>query len=192
MLTIDPRTDAMSARRIEEIRGKWNAPPRHAQKKIVPSGPWGEAFAKVRAKLGKGCFIALIGTRGNGKTQMGVELMKLASSELRTAMYETAYGFFLRVRECYKGEAERTERQVLAEFRKPSLLVMDEIAKRSDREWENRLLFHLFDCRYMDGKDIIVIANQTEPEFMKMMDPSLASRMKETGGIITFDWETFR
>lgn len=192
MLVRDEYTENQRLRRIQELRSKWNAPPRHVRKTPDITGKWGEAFAKVRCKLARGCFIALIGNRGTGKTQIAVEAMKITTQDLRSAVYETAYGFFLRIREAYKADHEYSERQIIAEFRKPALLVLDEIAKRSDKEWQNHLLFHLLDCRYLDEKDTIIISNQPEPEFREMLGPSLSDRMKETGGIITCDWESFR
>jgi DNA replication protein DnaC len=70
---------------------------------------------------------------------------------------------------------------------KPSLLVIDEAAKRGETEWENRLLFEILNKRYGDFKDTILIANQSREEFSKSMGPAIVRRMDEVGGLMVFE-----
>lgn len=88
--------------------------------------------------------------------------------------------------------ADRSEKDVLAEFTRPLLLVMDEIGQRSDSDWENRLLFEFLNRRYHSLKDTLLISNQTVDGFTKSLGPSLISRMQETGGLIECDWPSYR
>jgi len=180
-----------------ELRTHWGAPQRHvdfkAQDKPNPAG-WNKALADVQGKLGNGFLVALLGERGNGKTQIAVELMREVTGvkRLRSARYLTAMDFFVRIKATYSALAEETEQDVIRDLRKPAFLVLDEMGKRADNDWENRLIFHLINLRYNDRKDTLLISNQGESEFTASLGPSLISRMNETGGIITCDWPSFR
>jgi DNA replication protein DnaC len=179
--------------KVESLRHGWNAPKRAVSLKEPDlTGPWGETLAKLAAKLGTGFLIGVIGGRGPGKTQLGVELMKTHTKNLRSAHYVTATEFFMTVKRAYRDGAAETEIDIIKRFRKPSLLVMDETGKRADTDWENRLLFELIDKRYQDMTDTLLISNEAQAQFVEAIGPSLASRMQETGGIIQCNWPSFR
>lgn len=178
--------------KIGELRAYWNAPIRHVRCTPDRNNAWGETVAKLIPKLGNGCLLGLIGTRGNGKTQMAVELMSAVTQELRTAYFTSAVGFFMAVKTTYKKDAVVSEEAVLREHVKPSLLVIDEIGKRAENDWENNLLFELVNRRYNALKDTLLIDNRSKAEFIETIGPSLASRMNDGGGIIECNWETFR
>lgn len=175
-------------RQIEELRQEWNAPKRHRETKPEFTGVWGEAFAKIRSLMGHGTLVAVIGTRGNGKTQLGVEAMRLATYCRRRAYYITAMRFFMRIKATYKNDTTLTEDDVLNELTRPTLLVIDECSCRSDKEWENRLLFDLINARYAAKKDTILIANQTREQFEQSLDDSIIRRLNDTGCVIVADW----
>lgn len=180
-------------KRIETLRSVWNAPRRHVQATgIDRSGKWGEAERKLLNRIGTGYMVALIGIRGSGKTQLGIEIMRATTERLKSALYCTATGFFLDLTPDARKESGRCEKSIINDYAKPSLLVIDEFGKRGDSDWETRLLFHLLDRRYLDCKDTILIANQTREEFEKTVGPSIASRMSETGGIYECNWESYR
>jgi hypothetical protein len=180
------------ATKINALRTHWNAPKRQvANRSLDKSGRWGEKLNTVLSRLGSGFMIGLVNVRGAGKTQIGVEAMLQVTSNLKTARYCTATDFFVAIKASFKDKTE-TEASVIAEYRKPSLLVVDEVSKRGQTDWEDRLLFDLLDKRYQDMKDTILIANVTVGEFEAAVGPSLASRIKETGGVINCDWESFR
>jgi len=178
--------------KIEELRSNWNAPIRHVETSPIPSGEWGEKLEKLSAMLGSGFAVALVGTRGNGKTQIGVELMKRFTDKLKSAKFTTAISFFMEIKSAYRKDAAKNESDVLKTFQRPRLLVIDEVGKRSDSEWENNLLFELINRRYNDKTDTLLLDNRPKSEFIQSIGPSLASRMNETGGIIECNWESFR
>ncbi len=183
-----------NALKVEDLRRVWRAPERHVQANPEFTGDWAEKFKKIsdEMSLGKGVTVALVGERGNGKTQLAVELMRVATGQLKTALFATAMRFFITVKTSYRREAEKTEASIMAEFGKPQLLIIDEIGKRSDSEWENNMLFELLNQRYNDMRDTILICNKSKADFKEYIGPSIASRMNETGGIIQCDWPSFR
>lgn len=179
--------------RLRELRLSWNVPKRHfEQSDIDRAKEWGAVEKHVLSKIGQGYLLALVGVRGAGKTQIGVEIARETTKRLRSALYCTAMEFFLDIKSTYRKDAARSEKEVVKDYTKPFLLIIDEFAKRGETEWENRLLFHLLDQRYQDYKDTLLIVNQEKKEFTEMIGPSLASRMQETGGTIECNWKSYR
>ena len=178
---------------VEKLREGWGAPTRQLKATADWSGLWGVTAEKVKAKLGTGFLIALHGRNGNGKTQMAVEMMRYQTGErMKSARFTTSTEFFMAVKATYKPDATRDEASLVADFCKPSLLVVDEVEKRGASEWENNLLFHLFNRRYNDMKDTLIISNLIRAELDTHLGPSLVSRLNETGGMIHCDWPSRR
>lgn len=182
----------VSPSRRDAFIGAANIPLRHARCDIHKTEAWFNASNKVNQRLRSGALIMLCGNRGAGKTQIAAEAIKFTASEGRSSLYCTAMDFFIDVKRSYRSDAKRSEYDVINDYRKPSLLVIDEIGKRSDSDWENSLLFHLIDKRYCGMKDTILISNQERAGAVEGIGASLASRMQETGGIIECNWKSFR
>ena len=181
--------------RIARLQAECNAPTLHWKRKnLGRNGPWGETEKKIKERLGKdGLLMALVGLRGNGKTQLGVEAIRHVTTALALpAYFATAQDFINDLKASWREGASETERDVIRRFRKYQLLVSDEFARRGETDWENNQLFDLLNKRYGDQKDTILIANQERAEFIKMIGPSLASRMSEMGAIIECDWPSYR
>lgn len=177
---------------VERLQSDTNAPKRHWDCILDMDGEWGQKLNSLRPRIGSGFMVAFVGTRGNGKTQMAVQLIRDATERLLSARFCTASEFFMAIKSTYKKESSETEFDVVVCYRAPKLLVIDEIGKRSDSEWENTLLFELLNKRYNDMTDTIVIDNRSSAEFQAAIGPSLASRIAESGGIIEFNWPSFR
>jgi DNA replication protein DnaC len=151
---------------------------------------WKTIFRRVLARIQTGCIIALIGPRGTGKTQMAIGAIREAAEREISFRYCTAMDIFLDIKDSYRKGG--SERDALAAYTKPSLLVVDEMQERGETAWEDRLLTHILDKRYANLKDTILISNQIEKTFLESVGPSVASRISETGGIAVCDWESFR
>lgn len=177
---------------VRSLRSAMKAPERHFQCAVVSNNEWGRKLEVLKEKIGSGFMVALVGNRGNGKTQMGVRLMFDATEKLKSSLFCTAMGFFMEIKATYRKDSRATEASVVRDFCRPELLVIDEIGKRSDSEWENSLIFELLNNRYNEMKDTILIDNRTKADFEKVIGPSLAGRISESGGIVECDWESFR
>ncbi len=179
--------------KVRELRVNWNAPTRHLQDKEMDRiGPWGAHETKLSKMLGTGFIVALVGGRGSGKTQMAVALMKMTTEQLRTAYYNTLTGLFLKIKATFKGDVKETEDDLIRRMAQPDFLVLDEVGRRSDSDWENRMIYELIDRRYCNMKDTLLIANQSKQQFLEAIGESFASRMQETGGIIECNWQSYR
>ena len=186
----------LKARRLKEFAvdmlNRSGIPKRHFEFAPSRAGEWGERLTVLEAKLGTGMFVALIGVRGNGKTQMACELMKVHADNGKTVKFTTATQFFMEIKATWKKDAVDTEKDVVALHIKPSLLVIDEIGRRGESDWENNLLFELLNRRYNDKKDTIIIGNLSPQELQSNIGESLVSRFNETGGAIQCTWASFR
>lgn len=180
------------AMKVSELRANWGAWKIHADTVAVRSGAWAQKLTALERRLGCGFLVALVGTGGSGKTQMGVELMRMVTESEKPALFTTAVNFFNQIKATYSRHCEDTELDVLEKFRKPKFLVIDEFGKRAENEWQSTQMFELLNNRYGDMTDTLLIDNRTPDEFMASIGPSLASRMLETGGIIEATWDSFR
>jgi Cdc6-like AAA superfamily ATPase len=178
--------------RAKELFSAAKVPTRHAGLENPTGAPWGDSFNAVKVKLGSGFIMALIGTRGTGKTQIACELIRENSKRNKTSRFTLAMDIFLAVRASYRKDAATDEAKVVEEFRKPRLLVIDEIQERAESQFEDRILTHILNHRYNDEKDTLLIGNIKAEEFNKAMGASIVSRLNETGGLITCDWPSYR
>ena len=188
------RPEPDHANEIARLMLGWNAPRRQADKTDLDfSGEWGETLAKVKAKLGTGFLIALHGLHGGGKTQLAVELMRhQIQRRIKSALFTTSTEFFMGVKATYRQDAQRSEADYVETFCRPALLVVDEIEKRGQSEWENGLLFHLFNRRYNAVKDTLLISNLAADDLAGHLGTALVSRLNETGGMIHANWKSRR
>jgi DNA replication protein DnaC len=187
-----PPDNTVHAKDAARLFGAACVPNRHSIKTATQHPQWAEKLATAQTLVASGATIALVGTRGSGKTQMAVECIREATSGLKSALFTTAMAFFMDVKATFKRDAANDERKVVAGYAMPHLLVVDEIGKRGESEWENNLLFELLNRRYNAIKPTILIDNRTRDEFAAYIGPSLASRISEGGGIIECNWGSFR
>lgn len=167
-------------------------PIRHSRATIKHEGAWKKNFDGIVKMVASGFLVALVGTRGNGKTQMAVELIREFAKRGMGSRYMTVMQLLMEIKATYRPNSFASEGSVINALSAVSFLVIDEFAKRGETEWENRVMFELIDRRYRNMKDTLLIANQTQEEFTTAIGPSLASRMTETGGMVKCDWESFR
>ena len=172
---------------------------RHRQQKfgdLLNHARWASALKRAGKIVASGGMAVLLGGRGNGKTQCGVELirnevMRAKVGESRTFRYIRSREIGMALREAYNG-VNITERQSIGVFVKPHPLVIDEAQERGDKDWEIRSLTLILDKRYGAMKPTVLIANCTPQQFTKLMGGSVTDRIKEGGEIILFDWPSFR
>lgn len=171
---------------------KWErsgVPNRHKKMREYRCESWLKWCDKAKERSGTGMILVLLGGRGVGKTQMSVEIIRHVCKQNQTAMYTKAIDIFLSLRESMRVTSEN---DALKKFLKPSLLVIDAMEERGETTWEDRLLSHIIDKRYDDCNDTIMISNQKKNVFLESCGSSIVSRIKETGGVVECDWESFR
>jgi DNA replication protein DnaC len=189
--------DEAARRKSDRIHDCWRAsycPERHRSKAetFIDPQPWLAKKAVAWEIVRNGGMVALIGSRGNGKTQLAVDLIRHACNDDKTGRYLKAMDFFIEVRASFKKESEDDESTILREYQKPWLLVIDNVDRRGSSEWEDRLLTHLIDKRYDLGVGTILIANLDPTAFAEHVGADIVDRIRDGGGLIVADWPGFR
>lgn len=182
-----------NARKNAILQGA-NLPRRHTERSEAE--PRGEKWAKARdlvlGRLGSGFLIGLLGPRGTGKTQIAVEASLGSAIAGRDPLYVKAMDIFYWLRRARVKDSPLADFDLLADFMSPRLLVIDELGERGETDWEDRTLVYLIDKRYDAMHDTLLIANMTESAFRESLGPSIADRLRECGGYIPCDWQSFR
>lgn len=163
-----------------------------------------DKLAKLTNTLqGKGAIVALVGPRGTGKTYIASQfVIDRLWSEHGTARctwshYAKLTTLVGRLKAFY-GDMGTIETEKLEQYRAfltkiLDLLIIDEIHEVSeDSKHKDRILTDLLDTRYAAKKDTLLISNQSAEEFARTTNPSILSRSKQHGGIISCAWQSFR
>jgi len=170
---------------------------RHTTKIELKAGKWINELRNLTDMLGNGVVAALVGPRGTGKTQMAAYAMRYTiERDPGNAMRATRYCNWCDIVRQIKGTFGKndgpTEETIIADLVKYRLLVIDEVHEGNGREFEAGLFTAIIDARYRAMKDTILISNQDKAAFTAHVGPSVSDRMREGGGIISMDWESFR
>lgn len=177
-----------------ELWSKSRCEERHRQRRspeLYQHEKWYAKLLKGLEIVEKGNLLVLLGDRGTGKTQMGVELIRLLNIQSRPGLYIRCREIGMRLREAYDSR-QLTEKQAILEFARPYLLVIDECQERPDKDFEIKSINMLVDLRYAAIKPTVLIANCTEPQFKDLVGASVIDRIKEGGGALMCDWPSFR
>lgn len=198
------RANIKSKEELQEIRSKREAKPL----KLDPSFPhrhgglkeidllgfeWKDKLGTLKAGLRKGGMtIAILGGYGRGKTQMATELGREMARLGRTHHFTDAMRIFVRSKSSFSPASKETEHQVMKDYEKPHLLVIDETEERAETPFEDKKLFTMINRRHNDNKHTILISNQSQEEFRDQVGPKIWERIYEAGGIVECNWESFR
>jgi len=177
-------------------RTRWiecSIPERHRRREpnVVAVEDWTKTREAVASQLGAGFLMGLLGKRGTGKTQIAADVAFAACRKVWHVKYATAMDFFLDVRATYKSEIQ-AERDAIAAYSEPKLLILDELQVRGETDFEDRMLTHLLDKRYGAMRDTLLIANLTAEEFALSVGPSITDRLRECGGLFKCEWGSWR
>lgn len=140
-----------------------------------------------------GCSLVFCGVPGTGKTHLACAIASYLIDQLISVKYSTVYSSIMAVKSTYHRDSEVTEESVLNSFKKPALLILDEVGVQFGTETEKMILYHIINGRYDEVLPTIMISNLPEKELTKYVGERCLDRMRENGGvIIPFDWNSYR
>lgn len=138
----------------------------------------------------QGGMVGLCGDRGTGKTQLGVECIRLFCAEGGNAIYLRMQEVFDLARDAYNKKI--SEKQAIRRLISAKLLVLDECQERGATEFEHRILSLIIDSRYGAKRPTVFIANLKPADLESQLGSSIASRLDEMGAIFWCGWKSFR
>lgn len=148
-------------------------------------------FEKIKAMIGKGFLAAFVGKCGTGKSQMAVSLCKYTILEKKSALLVEAMELCDGVKDSFGDNASESSKQVLYQFMRPSLLVIDEV-NRGLSPFDTRLIQRVLSRRFDRMDDTLLISNETPKDFCELVGDRVVSRINDTGEVHEFNWPSFR
>jgi DNA replication protein DnaC len=147
--------------------------------------------------------IILFGDRGRGKTWIACYWAYLrGQAGDDTGMYRTAYDFFLEIRQAWRQTSKVSEREAMLPYRNTPFLVLDQLhqcraldASGGDKAamWERMALADLLDYRYREQLlTVLIVTLPTIEEVAEVIDADIWERVKESGGLVACNWESYR
>lgn len=178
-----------------------NAPP-------ATGDDWQSHYRQGLATVDSGGIVVMYGAHGTGKTRMAWEIARKctpqdahfavggigwnAARKERPAIYTTAVGLFLEIRDTFRADSEFSEMQVVKKYTDAGLLVIDEVQERGETDFENKKLTTIIDARYAYERPTILITNYSREKLAATLSPAVLDRIRENGCGLHFDWTSFR
>ena len=121
--------------------------------------------AEFPQNLEAGRCLGLLGQVGNGKTHLGVAVLREVILQDYSAKYVRAYDLYKAIKESWNSVGDkRSESETTREFTGPDLLVLDEVGVQFFTQAEETLMFQVIDSRYGQQKPTVIISNLGMPD----------------------------
>ena len=149
-----------------------------------------KAYRVCKDYLGKystGDSLLMIGAYGTGKTHLATAIANHLLDSGVPALYDTWAGHLQRLRD----EFDNGERRYLALMKKVDVLIIDDLGKDKQTEWNDEILFEVVNCRYEHKKPIVITTNAT-PRELEERHPAVYSRLCEICELITMIGKDYR
>lgn len=152
---------------------------------------YADNFDKV-VKTGRSALF--IGKPGTGKTHLSVGIaLRVMRKHQASALFITCRHVFLAIKDTYRRDSLRSELEVIDDFVRPDLLILDEVGVQGGTEFEKQALFDILNSRYERRKPTIFLSNLPDTEVGAFLGERVMDRLKEDGGaVVPFNWESHR
>lgn len=191
---------------MEQERKREEEEKRERYKKAVPARYWAESLdtykadsderkaAKSKAcafihavKCGQFQTLIFLGTVGTGKTHLACGIIRECGG-----IYRLAPAIVEEIRRAKSFTAKETEAEILDDYGRASLLVVDEIGRGVAAAEEQYMLYQIINERYNRRKPTVLISNQTKKEFLQYVGIAAADRLTESAQAVEFAGKSYR
>jgi len=132
-------------------------------------------------------WLVFYGDVGTGKTHLSTALLQ--------DRYKKGVSFEI-VKFRYIGIDVRAdfskERQIIEHYYAPDVLVIEEIGKGYNTDFERELLFEIVDTRMEHNKQTIFITNLSRDQFLQFIGKPAGDRITSEAQFIHFNWKSYR
>jgi DNA replication protein DnaC len=142
----------------------------------------------ANSRTGQGLILS--GRPGTGKSHLAGAVLQAHID--RDVLYATCLDLIRMVRETWRKDSEKSERQVLAFLSGLDLLVIDEMGVQYGTDGEQTILFDVLDGRYRALKPTILLTNQDAEGLKAYLGERTFDRLRETCRFVAFQWESYR
>lgn len=141
--------------------------------------------------LKRGDGLVLSGMPGTGKSHIAGAILQ-AILPKHVGVYTTCMGAIRAIRETWRKDSERSEREVLDILGDAPLLVLDEIGVQYGTDGEQTVIFDILDRRYRDMRPTLLLTNQDKAGLKQFIGERAYDRLTETSRWVPFDWPSYR
>ena len=136
-------------------------------------------------------MLLLVGNTGTGKSMLAAIIGQMLIQQGFSCLHTTALKVVRKFKDSWKSK-DVTETEVLSYFIAPDLLIINEIGMQFGSDTERQYLFEIVDDRYELNKSTVLISNLRVTEVEEFLGDRCMDRIYEEGGVLSFDWESYR
>lgn len=149
--------------------------------------------ADCETVVSTGRSAVLVGGPGTGKTHLVIGVLKQFMNQGATGYYTTAMDMLGRIKATYNDQAVETETHVIERLTSVDLLVIDEIGRQLDTNYEVAQMFRVLDRRSSECRPTLLVSNLGVADFKKFVGDHVVDRLRQHGGkMLQLDWESHR
>lgn len=147
---------------------------------------------------GDGLYIE--GTFGTGKTHLAAAIAIQLMEEGHGVIFKTSDDMLRDIKATFD-ESGQEEQKIINRLKHCELLVIDDIGKEQATDWSTAQLYAIINDRYESQRPVIITTNFNENDLIAVEAPkgvgthrikAILSRLHETCGLMTMDWQDWR
>lgn len=138
-------------------------------------------------KCGAFRTVVLLGGVGTGKTHLACGILRECGG-----LYRTSPSIVEEFRRTRSFTSDETEADILDNYGRESLLVVDEIGRGNAMQEEQYMLYQIINERYNRRKPSILISNFNKKDFLGYIGLAAADRLTESASISEFTGGSYR
>lgn len=136
--------------------------------------------------------LLFLGNPGTGKNHLAAAICNAVMEKEYSTIHTTVLKMMRQVKSTWAKNSEQSEAEAISSFRKPDLLVIDEVGVQFDSKAEQLILTEIINDRYEWMLPTILISNLSVGELANVVGERVIDRFRENSKVLVFNWESYR